>query len=66
MNKEELKLNLTYLINKYVDEKEELFKYLDRCDKCTKYFLSEIELRKIRELETKDLKIVKDIAYYYI
>ena len=69
MNEIELKINLKYLINKYISDKFRRNELLDLINKdvgCAKYVIYSIDQFKTEKYDDKDRILIKDIAYYFI
>ena len=69
MNEIELKINLKYLINKYISDEFRRYELLDLINKdvgCAKYVIYSIDQFKTEKYDDKDRILIKDIAYYFI
>ena len=66
MDKEKLKSNLKYLVNKYIDDiniKKQLLISIENPE--AKYFLGEIERNKKIDYSDIDRELIKDIYFYF-
>lgn len=66
MNKNEMKMKMNTIINKYVENAEvvdELIKYVESAK--IKYVLAEIDKYKTCEYSPEDIKMIKDIYFYF-
>ena len=66
MDKEQLKQNMKYLIEKYLNGRDDLVELFMQDPYSAKYILSEIEKEKKGDYEEKDLDMIQDIAFHYI
>lgn len=66
MDKEQLKQNMKYLIEKYLNGRDDLVELIMQDTDSVKYILSEIDREKKGDYEEKDLDMIQDIAFYYI
>lgn len=66
MSKEELIKNITFLVNKFIPEREDLIRLIENDSDSAKYILAEIDRYKNRDYDGEDLELLADIAYYYI
>jgi hypothetical protein len=70
MNKEELKKNLRYLINKYIvnqSTKDDLLLHIDTKDQIgVKGILNQINIQENVPFEVIDADLIKDIVFYYV
>lgn len=66
MCKEELIKNITFLVNKYIPEREDLIRLIENDSDSAKYILAEVDRYKNRNYDGEDLELLADIAYYYI
>ena len=66
MGEEQLKQNMKYLIEKYLNGRDDLVELIMQDTDSVKYILSEIDREKKGDYEEKDLDMIQDIAFYYI
>lgn len=66
MNNEEIQSNMEYLLNKYIPERQDLKKLIKEDFGCVKYILAGIDLHKKQEYADDDLKLIRDIVFYYV
>ena len=66
MDKEQLKQNMKYLIEKYLNGRDDLVELIMQDTDSVKYILSEIDREKKGDYEEKDLDMIQDIAFHYI
>ncbi len=66
MDKKTLIKNITYLIAKYLNERNDLIELIQQDSDSVKYILSEINKYKSIEFEEKDYSLIKDISFYYL
>ncbi|AWH88636.1 hypothetical protein [Limnobaculum parvum] len=66
MTNEELKINLKYLIDKYVqeDQKDSLYSYIIHEDIPVKGVLADLNKYKTRALDQADSDLIKNIYFY--
>lgn len=58
--------NVKYLVNKYLNERNDLVELIMQDSDSVKYILSEISKGKKRDYDEGDLDLIKDIAFYYL
>ena len=58
--------NVKYLVNKYLNERNDLVELIMQDSDSVKYILSEISKGKKRDYDEVDLDLIKDIAFYYL
>lgn len=58
--------NVKYLVNKYLNERNDLVELIMQDSDSVKYILSEIGKGKKRDYEEEDLELIKDISFYYL
>ena len=66
MNKKKLINNVKYLVNKYLDERNDLVELIIQDSDSVKYILSEISNGKKKDYDKEDLELIKDISFYYL
>ena len=66
MDKKKLINNVKYLVNKYLDERNDLVELIIQDSDSVKYILSEISNGKKKDYDTEDLELIKDISFYYL
>ena len=66
MDKKKLINNVKYLVNKYLDERNDLVELIIQDSDSVKYILSEISNRKKKDYDKEDLELIKDISFYYL
>lgn len=66
MNKKILIEKIKYLVNKYLDGRNDLIELVIQDSDSVKYILSEINKDKMCDYEEGDLDIIKDISFYYL
>ena len=66
MDEKKLIENIKYLVNKYLDERNDLVEMVMQDSDSVKYILSEISKGKKRDYDQEDIDIIKDISFYYI
>lgn len=65
MNNKQMQSNIEYLLNKYIPERQDLKKLVKKDFGCVKYILAEIDMHKTQDYADEDLKLIRDIAFYY-
>jgi len=66
MDKNELQVNLNYLVSKYIKDdrlKEHLMIQIDICK--AKYVLAEIDQNKAETYSEADINLIKNIAFHF-
>ncbi len=58
--------NVKYLVNKYLNERNDLVELIMRDSDSVKYILSEISKGKKGDYDEEDLDLIKDISFYYL
>lgn len=58
--------NVKYLVDKYLNDRNDLLELIMSDSDSVKYILSEISKGKKRDYEERDLGIIKDISFYYL
>ncbi|RHR31813.1 MULTISPECIES: hypothetical protein [unclassified Eubacterium (in: firmicutes)] len=66
MEKKILINNIIYLVNKYLDERNDLIELIKNDSDSVKYILSELSKEKKIDYDEQDLELIKDIAFYYL
>ena len=66
MDKKKLINNVKYLVNKYLDERNDLVELIIEDSDSVKYILSEISNGKKKDYDKEDLELIKDISFYYL
>ena len=66
MDKKKLINNVKYLVNKYLDERNDLVELIIQDSDSVKYILSEISNGKKKDYDKEDLELIKDISFYYL
>ena len=66
MDKKKLNNNVKYLVNKYLDERNDLVELIIQDSDSVKYILSEISNGKKKDYDKEDLELIKDISFYYL
>ena len=66
MDKKKLINNVKYLVNKYLDERNDLVELIIQDSDSVKYILSEISNGKKKDSDKEDLELIKDISFYYL
>lgn len=66
MDEKKLIQNIKYLVDKYLDDRNDLVELIMQDSDSVKFILSEIDKGKKRDYEERDLAIIKDIAFYYL
>ena len=66
MNEEQLKQNMKYLIEKYLNGRDDLVELIMQDTDSVKYILSKIQEGKKEDYDEKDRGMIKDIAFYYL
>ncbi len=68
MDHKELIQNVRYLVEKYLDGRDDLEELIiqDPAGDCVKYIFSEIDKGKKIDYEEKDLDMIREIAFYYL
>ena len=66
MDKKKLINNVKYLVNKYLDERNDLVELIIQDSDSVKYILSEISNGKKEDYDKEDLELIKDISFYYL
>lgn len=68
MDPKKLIQNIKYLVEKYLDERDDLVELIiqDPAGDCVKYIFSEINKGKKIDYEEKDLDMIREIAFYYL
>jgi hypothetical protein len=70
IKREEVELQLEYLISKYIDDDEKKRELIDLVKKrggpVAKGILAAIESCKMLPFDEKDSEIIQDIAFYYV
>ena len=61
MDKKKLINNVKYLVNKYLDERNDLVELIIQDSDSVKYILSEISNGKKKDYDKEDLELIKDI-----
>ena len=64
MDKKKLINNVKYLVNKYLDERNDLVELIIQDSDSVKYILSEISNGKKKDYDKEDLELIKDISIY--
>ncbi|MGJ0580390.1 hypothetical protein ACR71G_20605 [Xenorhabdus bovienii] len=68
MTEEELRKNLTYLVDKYIpdnERKEEIYNYIRREDVPVKGILADLNEYKTSAVEKSDGDLISDIYFHY-
>ena len=63
MDKKKLINNVKYLVNKYLDERNDLVELIIQDSDSVKYILSEISNGKKKDYDKEDLELIKDISF---
>ena len=58
--------NVKYLVNKYLNERNDLVELIMQDSDSVKYILSEISKGKKRDYDKEDIDLIKDISFYYL
>ena len=58
--------NLTYLVCKYLDGRNDLVKLAMQDTDSAKYILSEISKGKKKDYDKDDVDMIKDISFFYL
>ena len=66
MDKKKLINNVKYLVNKYLDERNDLVELIIQDSDSVKYILSEISNGKKKDYDKEYLELIKDISFYYL
>lgn len=66
MDKKKLINNVKYLVNKYLDERNDLVELIIQDSDSVKYILSEISNGKKKDYDKEDIELIKDISFYYL
>ena len=66
MNEEQLIESIKYLVDKYLNDKNDLVELIIQDTDSVKFVLSEINKNKNREYEESDVDMLKDISFYYL
>jgi len=66
MNEEQLIESIKYLVDKYLNDKNDLVELIIQDTDSVKFVLSEINKNKKREYEESDVDMLKDISFYYL
>lgn len=66
MDEKTLIENISYLVTKYLSERNDLMDLIQQDSGSVKYILSEISKYRNMELEEKDSSLIKDISFYYL
>ena len=66
MDEKKLIENVKYLVDKYLNERNDLVELIMQDTDSVKYILSEISKGKKRNYDKEDIDIIKDIAFYYL
>lgn len=66
MDEKTLIENISYLVTKYLSERNDLMELIQQDSGSVKYILSEISKNSNMEFEEKDSSLIKDISFYYL
>lgn len=66
MDEKTLIENISYLVTKYLSERNDLMDLIQQDSGSVKYILSEISKYRNMEFEEKDSSLIKDISFYYL
>ena len=66
MDEKKLTENVKYLVDKYLDERNDLVELVMQDTDSIKYILSEISKGKKRNYDKEDIDIIKDTSFYYL
>lgn len=66
MDEKTLAKEIKYLVDKYVNDGDDLVKLAVQDSDSVKYVLAEISKRKQRKYEERDMDIIKSISFYYL
>lgn len=66
MDEKTLIENISYLVTKYLSERNDLMDLIQQDSGSVKYILSEISKNRNMEFEEKDSSLIKDISFYYL
>lgn len=66
MDEKTLIENISYLVTKYLSERNDLMDLIQQDSGSVKYILSEISKYSNMEFEEKDSSLIKDISFYYL
>lgn len=66
MDEKTLIQNISYLVTKYLSERNDLMELIQQDSGSVKYILSEISKNSNMEFEEKDSSLIKDISFYYL
>lgn len=66
MDEKTLIENISYLVTKYLSERNDLMELIQQDSGSVKYILSEISKNRNMEFEEKDSSLIKDISFYYL